>query len=211
MKLLAVSDEVVDWIYSAQLHERCADVDVVLSCGDLPISYLEFIASALNKPCYFVRGNHDSHVFGSNGEIKSHPEGWIDLDKRVLGCNGITLAGLEGCIRYKPSAPYQYTQAEQRWRAITLSNSLWLRRLLKGHGMDILIAHSPAYGIHDGTDHAHVGFRALNWLIETFKPRLMLHGHQHRNYAPRQSADTQVGDTQVINVHPYRILELPMA
>lgn len=211
MKLLAVSDEVVDWIYSTQLRERCADVDLVVSCGDLPISYLEFITSSLNKPCYFVRGNHDSYAFGPTGDVKSHPEGWIDLDKRVMRCDGLILAGLEGCIRYKPGAPYQYSQAEQRLRAIRMSSGLWPRRLLQGHGLDILIAHSPAYGIHDGTDHAHVGFRALNWLIETFKPHLMLHGHQHRNYAPRQTGETMVGETRVINVHPYKILELPGA
>ncbi len=210
MKLLAVSDEVVDWIYSAQLRERCADVDLVVSCGDLPISYLEFIASSLNKPCYFVRGNHDTYVFSPTGEVTSAPEGWINLDKRVSRCNDVVLAGLEGCIRYKPSAPYQYTQAEQRWRAMMLSRQLWLRQLTRGRGMDVLIAHSPAYGIHDATDHAHVGFQALNWLIDTFKPRLMLHGHQHRNYSPRQTGETHVGDTHVINVHPYRILELPV-
>ncbi len=210
MKLLAVSDEVVDWIYSAQLQERCADVDLVVSCGDLPIHYLEFIASSLNKPCYFVRGNHDSYVFSPTGKLINEPEGWVNLDAHVARRNGVTLAGLEGCIRYKPSAPYQYTQSEQHWRAIWLSRHLWLRRLSRGRGLDILIAHSPAYGIHDATDHAHIGFRALNWLIETFKPRFMLHGHQHRNYSPRQVGETLVGDTQVINVHPYRILELPL-
>lgn len=208
MKLLAVSDEVVDWIYSPQLHERCADVDFVISCGDLPISYLDFIASSLNKPCYFVRGNHDSHVFDPHSAIKSHPEGWMDLDKQAIRCNGVTLAGLEGCIRYKPNASYQYSQNEQQWRAIWLARSLWFKRLTRGRGMDILVSHSPAYGVHDGTDPAHVGFSALNWLIKTFRPRLMLHGHQHRNYSPRQKGETQIGDTLILNVHPYRILEL---
>ena len=209
MKLLAVSDEVVDWIYSARLHDRCSEVDFVISCGDLPISYLEFITSSLNKPCYFVRGNHDSYEFSGTGEIKSHPEGWMDLDMKALRCDGLTLAGLEGCIRYKPGAPYQYTQADQKRRAVWLSRKFLWQRMRAGRGLDILVTHSPAYGIHDGTDHAHVGFQAINWMIENFKPRYVLHGHQHRNYAPRQTGETQIGETLVLNVHPYRIVDIP--
>jgi hypothetical protein len=36
---------------------------------------------------------------------------------------------------------------------------------------------------------------------------LWLHGHQHRNYNPLQAGETRFGETRIINVHPYRILE----
>lgn len=210
MKFLAVSDEVVDWIYSSRLQEKCEaeQIAFAVSCGDLPIHYLEFIASTLNKPCFFVRGNHDSYEIGAGGEIKSDPEGWTNLDMRRMRHQKISLAGLEGCVRYKPGAPYQYSQQEMQMRATWLSGKFVAPRLTRGRGVDILATHSPPFGIHDGADMAHVGFKAFNWLIETFKPKLLLHGHQHRNYAPQQAGDTQVGETRVVNVHPWKILEI---
>ena len=81
-------------------------------------------------------------------------------------------------------------------------------RYRRGYGVDIMVTHSPAYGIHDGPDIAHTGFEAYNWLITHFKPRLFLHGHQHRNYSPLRTGDTQVNATQIINIHPYRLLEV---
>ncbi len=208
MKLLAISDEVEDWIYSPSLTRRCGDVDAVISCGDLPIHYLEFVASTLNKPCYYVRGNHDLYEVGDQGEIKSEPQGWINLDMRRLKFRAITLAGLEGCIRYKPSVPIQYTQGEQWMRSIWLARKMLVQRNRKGYGVDVMVTHSPAFGIHDGPDRAHTGFEAFNWLIAKFKPRFLIHGHQHRNYAPMQPAETTVGDTRVMNIQPYRIFEV---
>ena len=55
---LAVSDEIDQRIYSATLRQRMPDVEVVFSCGDLPARYLEFIVDALDKPVYYVLGNH---------------------------------------------------------------------------------------------------------------------------------------------------------
>ena len=43
MKLLAVTDKMVDLIYSPVLVEKFGDVDLVVSCGDLPYYYLEYI------------------------------------------------------------------------------------------------------------------------------------------------------------------------
>jgi uncharacterized protein len=208
MKVLAISDEVVDWIYSPNLAQRCADIDFVISCGDLPIHYLEYVASSLNVPCFFVRGNHDLYEIGEGGVIKTEAQGWTDLDMRRVKFRGLTMAGLEGSIRYKPHVPMQYTQREQWLRAIWLSRTMMVSRLRTGRGVDILVTHSPIFGVHDGPDHAHTGFSAFNWLIEKFRPRLLLHGHQHRNYAPMQQTETWVGDTRVLNIQPYRIVEV---
>ncbi|NJM42722.1 MAG: hypothetical protein HC853_19290 [Anaerolineae bacterium] len=130
------------------------------------------------------------------------------MDLRRVQHQRISLAGLEGCIRYKPGAPYQYSQQEMQLRASWLSTRFIVPRLTTGRGVDIMVTHSPPFGLHDGTDQAHVGFKAFNTLIETFKPKLLLHGHQHRNYAPQQAGDTQVGETRVVNVHPWKILEI---
>jgi Icc-related predicted phosphoesterase len=204
MRVLAVSDEVVPWIHSPRLAECCADVDVVVSCGDLPVDYLEFIACSLNVPCYYVHGNHDTH--GEPG--RADPEGWTNLDVKRVRQGKLRLAGLEGCHRYKPDAPYQYSQSDQWLRAFWLGRQMAQGLARVGHGADIMVTHAPLRGIHDGEDLAHHGFESFNWLARTFRPRLWLHGHQHRNYNPLQAGETRLGSTAVVNVHPYRILDL---
>ena len=59
MKILVVADKVQDYIYSPGLKERMPEVELVLSCGDLPFYYLEFIVSSLNVPLLYVFGNHN--------------------------------------------------------------------------------------------------------------------------------------------------------
>ena len=62
MKILAVSDTEVPILYSPSIVQRFRDVDVIISCGDLPYYYLEYMISMLDVPLYYVRGNHASQV-----------------------------------------------------------------------------------------------------------------------------------------------------
>ncbi len=50
MKILAVSDIELGYIYQPRISERFSDVDLIISCGDLPHYYLEYIVSMLNVP-----------------------------------------------------------------------------------------------------------------------------------------------------------------
>ena len=121
MKVLAVSDQVVPIIYSQHIGDRFGDVNMVLSCGDLPYSYLEFIATMLSVPCLFVHGNHDQSEHMADGRVLDRPGGWTNVDGRTAKVKGWIVAGLEGSRRYKPAAPYQYTEAEvllRMWRAL---------------------------------------------------------------------------------------------
>jgi len=56
MKILALADEVVSFIHSPTVRDRFADVDLVVSCGDLPAAYLEYVVTLLNKPLVYVPG-----------------------------------------------------------------------------------------------------------------------------------------------------------
>lgn len=207
MKILAISDKVMDAIYTPAIGKNFADVDMVLACGDLPFYYLEFIVSALNVPAFFVYGNHDlNHRPGAVGLAELHPPGWVNLDGYTVCEDGLLLAGLEGSIRYRPDSPHQYTQSEMTRKALKLAPRLLHNRLRYGRYVDILIAHSPAFGIHDGPDYPHVGFKAFLWLMRRFKPRLLLHGHKHV-YGP-QPTKTVYQQTTVINVYPYRTIDL---
>mgnify|MGYP001584291124 FL=1 len=207
MKILAISDEVVDFIYSPAVKERYGDVDLIVGCGDLPFYYLEFVVSILNKPLYMVSGNHDAHnQYMSDGRVLDHAEGTINIDGELANENGILLAGLGGSIRYRPDGVHQYTQSEMKGRILSMTPSLILNRLRQGRFLDILITHSAPRGIHDSADAAHVGFEAFNNFIKWFKPRFLLHGHSHV-YQSNAVTRTVVSETEVLNVYPYRLIE----
>jgi Icc-related predicted phosphoesterase len=211
MRILAVSDEVVDVLYSPKVRERLGKIDVILGCGDLPYYYLDYLLSMLDAPLYYVHGNHDPLVeYTSTGGTKTAPECGENIDLHCVNVRGLLVAGLEGCIRYRPDGNHQFTQTEMSWRSQALLPGLALNRLMHGRWLDILIAHSPPLGIHDMPTSAHTGFRVFLRLMRTFRPRYLLHGHRHRNYGPG-STETRFGQTMVINVHPYRVLEVKVS
>lgn len=205
MKILAVSDHVDDAVYNRRIVDRFEDVDIVVSCGDLPYSYLEFIATLLNVPCFYVHGNHDQPEYRASGTTLTEPGGWIDLDGRTVEEKEVLLGGLEGSIRYKPDGRYQYSEPAMAWKIVRMTPSLLVNRLWRGRYLDVLIAHSPPRGIHDGEDVAHRGFRSFLAFMDRFKPRYLLHGHKHvYGTEPKR---TCYKETEVINVDPFRVIE----
>lgn len=209
MKLLAVTDKVIELIYSPSLVENFRGVDMVLSCGDLPYYYLEYIVTMLNVPLLYVHGNHDPPIeYSSSGRQLTGPAGCINVHGRLVREKELSVVGLQGSIRYKPEGKYQYTDSEMWGQVLKMTPALLLNRLFTGRRMDILLAHSPPYGIHNGRDWTHVGFRSFLWLMRRFKPRYLIHGHRHV-YNPLETTQTQYEQTMVINVYPYKILEIP--
>ncbi|MCC6189432.1 MAG: metallophosphoesterase family protein [Anaerolineales bacterium] len=225
MKILAISDEVVDLLYSARLRQNFGHVDLVLGCGDLPFYYLEYIVTALDVPLYYVPGNHDRlEQYLSDGRIIHQAEGCEALDGRAVdaarqigarlrstgqaasGSPALLVAGLGGSMRYNAEGIHQYTEAEMWVRAARLAPSLLRNRLRYGRFLDILVTHAPPRGIHDDTDPAHIGFQVFRTLMDVFRPRLLLHGHAHV-YRSDTVTRTRYKDTQVINVYPYRLIE----
>lgn len=202
MRILALSDEIVDFIYSPMVRERFEGVDLIVGCGDLPAAYLEYVVTQFNVPLVYVPGNHDPDEL--------HVPGGLSLDGGVTRLRGQTVAGLGGCRRYKRDGRHQYTEAEMQWRVVQLAPRLSLARLRRGRGLDLFVSHAPPLDIHDGPDLTHRGFAAFRAFLQAFRPALMLHGHSHvqRNL---QATDTAFLHTRVVNVYPYRVLELPEA
>ncbi|TFG71485.1 MAG: metallophosphoesterase [Anaerolineales bacterium] len=206
MKVLAVSDQEESLLGSPQIRERFGDTDVVLSCGDLPYTYMEYIAEMLPVPCLYVHGNHDHPLQLSNGTTLHKPGGWHNVDGTTMRLkNGWIIGGLEGCLRYRPYVPYQYSEIELRHKISHMTLSMLRNRLFYGRYIDILITHAPPSGLHDGKDASHQGFKALLRFMERFHPRYLLHGHHHR--IGIQKWHTTYQGTEVINIFPYRTLE----
>ncbi len=207
MKLLAVSDVEIGYLYSPMILDKFHDIDLIFSCGDLPYYYLEYILTMLNVPCYFVRGNHaSSEEYGISG-VRQSPWGAIDLNRRCMeDDSGLLISGLEGSLRYNRGA-HQYTQAEYWSMVFQLVPKLFINKAFKGRYLDIFISHAPPWLIHDQDDLPHRGIKAFRWLVNVFQPEFFLHGHIHV-YRSDTVTQTVIGNTTVINVYGYRELRI---
>ncbi|HEY9086921.1 MAG TPA: metallophosphoesterase [Anaerolineaceae bacterium] len=209
MKILAVSDVEVSFIYSPSIIQRFADVDLIIGCGDLPYFYLEYIVSMLNKPMYFVLGNHMNKVESGVGGDRRAPWGAVHLHRRILrGPGGLLLAGMDGSLLYN-FGPKQYSQ-EAMWRMVLLmAPGLLLNKMRYGRYLDIFVSHAPPRHVQDREDLPHQGFTAFRWLLRVFQPAIHLHGHIHL-YRPDAVSETLFEKTRVINAYAFREIDFPV-
>ena len=212
MRTLVVSDKVEPILYGPGILQRAGDVEMVISCGDLPFYYLEYIVSMLNKPTYYVFGNHGREIEYQSGkhgswQEKRSPGGATNLHLQTARVGSLLMAGLEGSMRYNNAPRFQYTDSEMWYNVMRLIPSLVTNRARYGRYLDVLVAHSPPYGIHDQPDLPHTGFRSFLKFMSWFRPRYLLHGHIHL-YRHDEVTRTLYEDTEVINVYPYQILDL---
>ncbi len=60
MKILVISDKFEESFLKTGLSTPILQgIEFILACGNLPVSYMEFMVSTLNVPLYYVLGNHD--------------------------------------------------------------------------------------------------------------------------------------------------------
>lgn len=215
VRVLAVADEVNDALWGARAP--ALEPDLVLAAGDLPWDYLEFLASVTDRQVVFVPGNHDpevvdAHVGRSGLFLRAgmpadppRPIGCRNADGTVLDVAGLRIAGLGGCVRYRPG-PNQYSQREFHRRAARLLRRAGRLQRRSPGPVDVLLTHAPPRGLGDEDDRPHVGIEALHGVLERLTPRWHLHGHIHPYGRPRP--DRQVGTTTIRNVIPYRMFEI---
>ena len=178
MKILAIADiDALSW------KGGSGQADLLISCGD--VSDPVILAAAEAYQCsqiYAVKGNHDFPA--------PFPPPIIDLHLHIESCGGMAFGGFNGSWKYKSRGHYLYEQAEAM-------------DLLKGFpSVDIFIAHNSPRGIHDKEDGIHAGFDALRSYIQSAKPRLLIHGHQHLNI------ETQFAETKVLGVYGHIVIEV---
>lgn len=195
MKILLVADQESRFIWDYYDPERFDDVDIILSAGDLKVSYMEFLTTVMRKPLYYIHGNHD------NKYLDTPPGGCIDIEDTVTVIDGVRILGLGGSRRYK-EGPLQYTEAEMVKRVKKVK-----KELEKHGGFDILLTHAPAAGYGDGDDLCHKGFEIFNELIKVYRPSYFLHGHQHLNYNRNAKRLGNIESTKVINGFEYHMFD----
>ena len=221
MKILCVSDQIDPLVYSPNIRERYKDCELVISAGDLPMEYLDFIVSSLNKPLLFVFGNHNLEEFrlyhrtgalastGTHLPLKPLPpeacHGTTYVGFKVHREGNLLVAGVSGSIRYNAGLS-QYTERQMLFKLLKMLPRLLVNKLKFGRFVDIFLTHAPPEGIHDKEDPCHRGFRCYLWFMRTFKPRFMVHGHIHL-YDMQDVRVSRYFDTTVINAYSHHILD----
>ncbi|MGA2141773.1 MAG: metallophosphoesterase family protein [Brevinematales bacterium] len=223
MRVLAVSDVVNSNLYSTRVREMAGNVDAIISCGDLPVYYLDYLASSLLKPLYYVCGNHDhyeaqedtgeeflkSGIFGDirNGSRKKHISfGGRNLDDRVEKIGPVLVGGLEGSLLYN-RGEHQYTERQMSRKILKIVPVMLMNKMVAGRFLDVLITHAPPFGIHDKKDPAHKGFKSLISFIKRYRPKYLLHGHTHI-YDMTEKRIFEYEGTKVINCYDFVILDI---
>jgi Icc-related predicted phosphoesterase len=218
MKILCVSDQIDPLVYTNSIRQRYADVDLVLSAGDLPMDYLDFIVSSLNKPLLFVFGNHhlEDYNYYSGGVYREMGDegfpqgsGAIHMHGKVRREEGLIIAGLGGSMRYN-RAGNQFNEFQMSLEILKLVPALIFNRIFRGRYLDILLTHASPKGIHDKEDKCHWGFKAFLWFMRKFKPRYLIHGHIHL-YDLSEVRTTKYHETLVINAYSHYLIDMNFA
>lgn len=197
MKILALSDEELMEFWDYYVPGRLKPYDLILSCGDLKAAYLTFAVTLARAPLMYVHGNHDT------GYVVTKPEGCDSIDAKIVEYRGLRILGLGGCLWYRPG-DHQYTEEEMEKRIRRLK---W--EIAKYGGLDIIVTHAPPRGVGDSEDPAHQGFECFLDLIDTYRPKYLLHGHVHMNYGMHIRRELEYHGTKVINCCGKFVLDIP--
>ena len=170
-----------------QMIEECQP-DMICTLGDLDYFILQDLEAVTNIPKLGVYGNHCSGNYFDDLGI-------IDMHCKTYTYNNMVFGGFEGSLKYKESRyAKMYTQEEAQL-------------LLKDFpAVDVLLAHSPPYGINDERgSSSHEGFLALKEYVEKNKPRYLFHGH---TYPTDEELITHYDKTEIIYVSGEKIVVL---
>lgn len=216
MKILCISDQIDPIVYNSAIKKRFSDIDIILSAGDLPMEYLDFVISSLNKPAFFIFGNHnlnDFDEFHRSGEDqygrpakpkRKYSHGAAYAGFSVFKIKNLIIAGASGSMRYN-NGKSQYTEVEMFFRLLKIIPKLLINKILYGKYLDIFLTHAPPLGIHDKKDPCHKGFKVYLWFLRTFKPQYMVHGHIHL-YDLQDERVTVYKKTTIINAFEHYVI-----
>jgi len=196
IKILAVSD-FVDKSLTKMVEEKTLEpVDLIISCGDLAPEYLSFLRNRLEKPLFYVKGNHDIRY------DPSHLLGCDNIHAKLVRFKTLNILGLEGSIWYSGGVN-QYTDKQMDKIIFRMWFSLWRKS-----SVNLVVTHAPPKDIQDGPDHCHTGFESFVKLMDKREPDYLIHGHIHKDFKTLEQRTTIVNTTRVINTCGFTILKV---
>ncbi|MBQ7378659.1 MAG: metallophosphoesterase [Clostridia bacterium] len=190
MKVLVIADEESKFLTEYFAENGLGNIDLILSVGDLPYSYLETIRTKLKKPLFYVKGNHDTYKTGL-------------FDKEFIEWKSVEVSGIRiigiGCQHRNG---HILSEAEMCKKLKRL-----YQRNKRNTSVDIIISHYPAFGIGDGQDTTHQGYQSIRDFVEKTQPAYFVYGHNHLNYG-RTPRTIESNKTKYVNAYEKFIIEI---
>ncbi len=192
MKILHLSD-------THGCHHRLRDLpeaDVVVHSGDFcmvgtgqeALDFLNWFCDLPYKHKIFICGNHDECLYGNKID-------GLDENVHYLCNSGVTIDGVKfygvpmfmgDCVTDRQSRNYANIPAD----------------------VDVLITHTPPYGILDFDDDIHYGSEEVLKRVSEIQPKLHLFGHIHRHHGMTDNVVTRFSNAAIMN-EDYTNLQAP--
>ena len=183
------------------------DCDILIHCGDFCSFQRGDVQTLDDADCWFaesparhvvcIGGNHD-FLLQSREFRFAHAQ---FLEDTLVEIGGLTIYGSPWCPDLSGFA-YYGTSAEllDRWKKIP-------------NGIDVLITHTPPFGLLDlptsGT--VHLGCPLLREELDRIRPRVHAFGHVHASHGMHQTFGTHYINAAVVNGPDFEIRHAPMA
>ena len=192
MKILHLSD-------THNCHHRLMDLpeaDVVVHSGDFcmagteqeALDFLNWFCDLPYKHKIFICGNHDECLYGANIE-------GLDPNVHFLCNSSIEIEGIK--FYGIPMFLSDCVTERQNLNYASIPNDT-----------DVLITHSPAYGILDYDDNIHYGSEELLEKISTLNLKAHLFGHIHAQHGVSMLNGTFFSNGAIMN-SDYSSLSIP--
>lgn len=205
MKILYLSD-------THEVHRHLTNLpkaDMIIHGGDVSYrggtdeveDFIDWFSNLDYQYKVFIAGNHD---FYFEGKLQHMIQKILSKNTFYLCDSGITIEEIN--IWGSPISPSFFDWAFNRDRGEEILRH-W-KRIPKN--TDILITHTPAYGILDYTTRGvNVGCENLLNVINEIKPKYHLSGHIHESYGIEKKEHTTFINGSVLNEN-YELANEPM-
>lgn len=167
--------------------QNLPEADLIIHSGDFTmagseeeaIDFLNWFCDLPYKHKIFICGNHDECLYGANID-------GLDNNVHYLCNSGITIEGirfygvpmfLEDCVTERQSLYYKRIPADT----------------------NVLITHTPPFGILDFDDNINFGSEELLDIVNTIKPQLHLFGHIHQHHGITKVGKTTFSNAAIMN------------
>lgn len=173
-----------------------SEADVVVHSGDFcmvgseqeAIDFMDWFCDLPYRHKIFICGNHDDCLYGAN-------IGGLDDNVHYLCNSGIEIEGIKfygvpmfmgDCVIDRQNLNYDKIPIDT----------------------DVLITHTPAYGILDFDDSINYGSEVLLQAVTNVNPRIHLFGHIHKQHGITSIGTTIFSNGAIMN-EDYSILNHP--
>ena len=189
MNITAISD------MHGQLNFKVPKSDILLIAGDLcPASHNSYISIGMQRDwldCKFRNWMNEQPVDDIIAVSGNHD--WIF----EIAKDEVPFFGEEGKFKYIEDELIIYKDLKIYGTPVQLPFNNWAfnreEKSLQGYwdnipeGLDILLLHSPPYGIMDKTGHStysskRIGSKSLKKRIDEVRPKYVIFGHNHNGY-----------------------------